>query len=99
MIIRILLWTFLFLLFVTIQHALGEYYLIIKKGYRRFGYRIFLLMQCCSIILGSCLMGFDEHLYFLGLTFLLITFYLSIKFQNRYDRRNNEEAEKTSRSQ
>ena len=95
----IFIWIFLFLLFLIIQHALGEYYLIIKKGYKRAGYRVSLAMQSCSIILGCYLIVFDEYLNFLGLIFILITFYLSFKYENRRDKREKEKKEKTSQTQ
>ena len=96
MISKILLWTFIFMLLLAIQYIFAEYYLIMKKGCDRLGHRIYMLMQVCTAIVGSYLMVCDEHLYFYGLAFLLMTLFLAHGFQKRCDKRSKEKTEETT---
>ncbi|CAB1062715.1 hypothetical protein D1BOALGB6SA_7497 [Olavius sp. associated proteobacterium Delta 1] len=79
----IITWVSLFLLFLLIQYIAGEYYLVLKKGKKKLGYAICLSMELLCIILSCYLIVFSDYLNFLGIAFLIITFFLSYRFVNR----------------
>jgi len=83
MIKDITLWSLFFLLLIFSQYCIGEYYFVKKKGYEKIGYSIVIIFEILCIIVSCYLMVFSEYLNFIGLSFLLITFYLSYKFINR----------------
>lgn len=92
MIKDIFIWSLFFLFLIFLQFFIGEYYLVKKKGFEKTGYGVVIIFEILTIIVSCYLMVFSGYLEFLGLSFLLITFYLSNKFINRGVKRHKEKA-------
>ena len=88
----IIIWISLFLLFVLIQYIVGENYLVLKKGKKKLGYALCLSMELLCIILSCYLIVFSDYLNFLGIAFLIMTFFISYKFIKRSFKKHKNES-------
>ncbi len=93
MIKDIFIWILFYSFLIFLQFFVGEYYLAKKKGFEKIGYSVTILFEILCIIVSCYLMVFGEHLEFLGVSFLLITLYLSNKFVDRSLKLHKEKAD------
>ncbi len=77
------LYCFCYFFLLLFQYGVGEVYLIGKMKRRNIGYYWVVFFQLFATIFCTYLIVFTEYIDFLGVAFMLLTFYFFYKFIER----------------
>lgn len=84
MIVKLIIWLAPFIIILSIQYGVGEYFLIRRNRLYRSGYFFVVFLMLVEILYAVYVYKFVDYMDFLGLAQLLFASYLFHRFVKRW---------------